>query len=112
MAQLSFLQNPADEAEGLSEAGIETFRDQPFWAVARETGQNSRDARQGDVPVVVRIERSSLPAADFPSRDQFVEAARQCLALAKKNRNAKETAFFEQACRVLGGGGGPKKNDY
>ena len=42
--RLEFLPNEGGEAEGLSDAGIETFCENPFAAAARETGQNSRDA--------------------------------------------------------------------
>ena len=43
--RLEFLPNVGGEAEGLGDGGIETFRENPFAAAARETGQNSRDAR-------------------------------------------------------------------
>lgn len=41
---LRFLENQAGEEEGYSDSGIETFRGTPFAAIARETGQNRKDA--------------------------------------------------------------------
>ncbi len=102
MAELRFLENTAGEGEGLSEAGVETFRDRPFWAVARETGQNSRDASNGAGPVRVRIEQVSISSDEFPSHARYLEAAQLCLAAARRQRNDKESAFFRHAIDVLG----------
>jgi hypothetical protein len=73
---LEFLPNPGGDAEGLSDAGIEWFRDKPFAAVARETGQNSRDARLDPAaPVRVTFDVVTLKAEDFPSIETFRDFA-------------------------------------
>lgn len=98
---LEFLRNEADEAEGLSDAGIETFRDNPFSGVARETGQNSRDARLGGKPVTMVFEKVVVPTDSFPSISLYREAAARCLTLARLANDEKEIEFFVQATRRL-----------
>lgn len=99
---LEFLPNPGGEAEGLSDAGIETFRDKPFAAVARETGQNSRDARQDNsLPVRITFDVIQVKASEFPSIASFRSAAARCLAKAQNIGNEKDVGFFAQAMKAL-----------
>lgn len=99
---LAFLPNPGGEAEGLSDAGVETFRDKPFAAVARETGQNSRDARDdANQPVRMTFDVVTVPSIDFPEILSYRAAARLCLDKAKSLNKEKDTGFFEQALHVL-----------
>lgn len=99
---LEFLPNPGGEAEGLSDAGIETFRDKPFAAVARETGQNSRDARQdNNLPVKITFDVIIVKASEFPSIASFKGAAARCMAKAERVGNEKDVGFFAQAVKAL-----------
>ena len=99
---LSFLPNPGGEAEGLNDAGVETFRDKPFAAVARETGQNSRDARaKATSPVKMTFDVLEISRAEFPDIDAYVGAAKLCLEKARRMHKEKDIGFFEQALRVL-----------
>jgi hypothetical protein len=99
---LEFLLNDGGDAEGLGDAGIETFRDKPFAAVARETSQNSRDARLDDkAPVVMTFDQISVPSHQFPSIESFRDAVSRCLAEATKLGNEKDIGFFKQATKVL-----------
>ena len=99
---LEFLPNVGGEAEGLSESGIETFRENPFAAVARETGQNSRDARDDpSKPVKLTFDIVTLESEDFPSIKQYREAARICLDKSSEANKEKEMGFFGNACKVL-----------
>ena len=99
---MGFLENTGGDSEGLSDAGIETFRDKPFSAVARETGQNSRDARlDASKPVRVTFDVVSLDSETLPSIDEFRRAARLCLKKADRPRNEKEKGFFAHAVKVL-----------
>src|SRR5687768_16694968 len=101
---LEFLPNTGGEAEGLGDAGIETFRDKPFAAVARETGQNSRDARDdADQPVKLTFDMLMIDAADFPSLDDYRRAAQSCLDKANKTKSEKDIGFFAQAVKALAG---------
>lgn len=105
MPELRFIPNVAGEGEGLSDAGIETYRDDPFPAVARETSQNSRDAhdavRRPDQPVRMDIEKFNVPANTLPGYQKYREVVSLCLDVAEQNGNAKEAEFFRQALRVL-----------
>ena len=102
---LEFLPNQGGEAEGLSDAGIETFRENPFAAVARETGQNSRDARHmGGEPVLLTFDVISIPADKFPSIEEYRTVARLCLDKSDKANREKETGFFNNAVASLEAG--------
>lgn len=99
---LNFLRNVAGEAEGLGDAGIETFRGNPYVSVARETAQNSRDARNNEnVPIVLKINRFSIESRSFPAIEAFKKAAKQCLQKANERGTEKEKEFFQQAFSVL-----------
>ena len=99
---LEFLPNVGGEGEGLSDAGIETFREKPFAAVARETGQNSRDARNdADKPVLLKFDVICLPTSEFPSIKDYKSAARLCLAKSQLANNEKEIGFFRNALSSL-----------
>lgn len=99
---LWFLENTGGDAEGLSDAGIETFRAYPFAAAARETGQNSRDVRyDATKPVRLTFDIVTIKSDEFPSIDQFRKAAQLCLKKSDKPKNEKEKGFFEQAVKVL-----------
>ena len=101
MPELRFLPNDAGEGEGLSDAGIETYRADPFPAVARETSQNSRDAHVAGSPVLIEFERLRIPSSTLPGYETFKKVAAWCLQSAIRNKRKKEKAFFEQALRVL-----------
>lgn len=99
---LKFLPNGGGEAEGLSDAGIETFRENPFAAVARETGQNSRDARDdAGKPVVLKFDVITLAAEAFPAIEEYREAAALCLQKSEEAGREKETGFFKNAAASL-----------
>jgi hypothetical protein len=99
---LEFLLNTGGDSEGLSEAGIETFRDKPFAAVARETGQNSRDARLDPAkPVRLTFDVVTVKSSEFPSIAEFRESARLCLKKAARPGNEKEKGFFAHAVKVI-----------
>ncbi|QDO96644.1 hypothetical protein FNB15_04840 [Ferrovibrio terrae] len=99
---LEFLENTGGDSEGLSESGIEFFKDRPFAAVAREMGQNSRDARlDADKPVRITFDVLSIKASEFPSIEEFRAAATVCLEKADRPRNEKEKGFFQHAVQVL-----------
>ena len=100
--RLEFLPNVGEEAEGLSDGGIETFRENPFAAVARETGQNSRDARDDtNKPVKLTFDIVTLESEKFPSIEQYREAAELCLDKSSEANKEKETGFFGNACNIL-----------
>lgn len=98
---LEFPRNDAGEDEGLGHAGIETYKDDPFASVARESGQNSLDARR-TIPVEMRFDVLSIPKDEYPALAQHVEAMTACRERAKAGQSEKEVDFFDRAIAVLG----------
>ncbi|MCY3594158.1 MAG: hypothetical protein OXH01_02835, partial [Bacteroidetes bacterium] len=98
---LDFLLNVGGEAEGLH-PGIEIFRENPFAAAARETGQNSLDARDDvNKPVKLTFDILELKSEEFPSIEQYRETAKICLNKSSKAKSEQEKDFFSNACKVL-----------
>jgi hypothetical protein len=97
---LEFLSNDAGELEGLGDAGIETYKDNPYASIARECGQNSNDAALRR-PVVVSYDLITIPTAEIPAIGKFKLAVNACLRAANKSRDEKTTDFFKQAKNVL-----------
>lgn len=95
--RLEFLKNDAGESEGLGDAGIETFKDDPYASCGRETGQNSRDAAAG-LPVRVTFDLVEVDAEDLPGRDDCASAVDICAGAATDD---KEREFFKQARQLL-----------
>jgi hypothetical protein len=93
---LQFLPNPGEEVEGLGHAGIETFRNDPHSSAARETGQNSIDARASS-PVSISYDLLELSRSDIPGIDALQEAIEICLRSAG---SSKDLAFLSNAKRV------------
>jgi hypothetical protein len=91
---LIFQSNEAGEDEGLGHAGIETYRDAPYASVARECGQNSRDAVLKD-PVVMSFDLLRIPTGECPIRNEHRQAVQRCLEKARKKGDEKEIEFFE-----------------
>ena len=46
--KIEFIPNAARKTQGLTGSNVEQFRDDPYRSCARETGQNSNDARLKD----------------------------------------------------------------
>lgn len=97
---LQFLSNEANEDEGLGDAGIETYRDEPYAGTAREIGQNSRDAFTA-LPVRISFDVVDVPFDQIPNLDKLKSTVDACLKKAHAANDEKEIAFFEQAYRVL-----------
>jgi uncharacterized membrane protein YgcG len=86
---------------GIHDSGIETFKGNPFPSLARETLQNSSDAkREGiDEPVKVVFELFKISSSEFPGRDEFIKILQAC-----KNdpaNNEETNKFFEKALEVI-----------
>lgn len=97
-----FLDNPANENEGLANSGIETFRSAPYSSIARECGQNSIDASSNkDIPVNLKFEKITVPTIKIPDLESLKNTIRQCLIKANKSKIQKEIVFFENARNIL-----------
>lgn len=107
---LQFIPNVARRAEGLSDAGIEQFRDNPYVSCARETGQNTNDAPDAGIrPVRMKFDLRVIPRTNVPFADELRLVAKACLDESrefceKANRSpAKDRTvkFFERAVLAL-----------
>jgi len=94
---LEFLPNQAGESEGLGDAGIETFRDNPYASCARESGQNSADAATNR-PVRMTFDVIDVPTNQFPGYSVLKDTVDKCLIAAKQE---KEIDFLSQAKELL-----------
>lgn len=103
---LQFIPNVARKPEGLSDAGIEQFRDNPYVSCGRETGQNTNDAPDaGKRPVIMKFDLRVIPRTEVPFADELTTASQACLeqsiALCKKIKRDPEkdrtVRFFERA---------------
>ncbi|WP_017811632.1 hypothetical protein [Paenibacillus shenyangensis] len=98
----NFPSNNYGQITGLNDAGIETFKGNPWDSLAREINQNSCDARvSGSLePVRVEFQVLEIPASDFPARDAYIKMLKDSLKY--WSDNAKTVAFFENALNVMG----------
>jgi hypothetical protein len=96
-ATLEFLKNDAGENEGLGDAGIETFTDDPYASCGREAGQNSRDAA-ATLPVRMTFDMLKVPTCEIPGQADLRSAVDSCLDAATQE---KDRDFFEQAEKIL-----------
>lgn len=97
-AILEFLPNQAGESEGLGDAGIETFRDNPYASCGREAGQNSADAAVSH-PVRMTFDVLDIQTDQLPGFAVLNDTVAKCLADAKQE---KDEDFFNQAKSLLG----------
>lgn len=97
---LEFLNNVADEDEGLSNAGIETFRDAPFAGIARECGQNSLDAAVSH-PITLSFDLLNIPSEEFPALEEYKATIEACVKRARERKNKDEYKFFTNARLIL-----------
>ncbi|WP_439486121.1 hypothetical protein [Blastomonas fulva] len=95
---LEFLPNQAGESEGLGDAGIETFRDNPYASCGREAGQNSADAAVSH-PVRLTFDVLDVATSELPGIGVLTDTVGRCLADAKQE---KDLDFFSQAKKLLG----------
>ena len=74
-----FSENPHGDERGFADAGMETFRKRLYESVARETIQNSLDARvDHDAPVRVTFDCKNIAVSDLPAAKTLREAMKRC----------------------------------
>ncbi|MGH8054681.1 MAG: hypothetical protein ACREP4_12265 [Stenotrophomonas sp.] len=103
MEKWKFLPNPGREDEGLSHAGIETFKGSPYPGIARECSQNSLDAAArlpdgSSKPVHLIFRLLSVPASEIPGLPELKDTLSTCLSQWKDQK--KEREFFQRAIEV------------
>jgi hypothetical protein len=97
----NFPSNNFGQVTGLNDAGIETFKGNPWESLAREINQNSCDAKQAGVdrPVEVHFKHYSIPIENFPGRENFIEVLRACQKYWSNNNKSKQ--FFDRTLQVF-----------
>lgn len=96
---------PPNAGGGISEcfnnAGIESFKGRYWDSLARETIQNSIDARgkNAEGPVIVKFERIDISSDKIPGKDELLEILKACRDYRKTPEKAKEA--FERGIEVL-----------
>ena len=89
------------EWDGFNEAGIETFRNDPLLHLARETIQNSIDARlSNDTPIIVSFRAKNVATKSIPDYDEFYNTVKSC-ANEKNNKEDEKSADFFDNAKVL-----------
>lgn len=101
-----FLTNEGEEEEGLGHAGIETFKGSPYPGLARESAQNSLDARlkggdEARQPVRMVFRQQNVSRESIPEVDALQRTLEACLAKSRHRGLRKDTLFFEIANDVL-----------
>lgn len=98
----NFPSNNFAQLNGISEAGIETFRGAPYSSLAREISQNSLDAiLDKEKPVIVEFQKIYIDKYEIPGYEELKDAMERCLDFWSSFNNKKATDFFENSCNVL-----------
>lgn len=95
----NFPSNDNGQINGISEAGIETFKGSPFPSLAREICQNSLDAkRENSDPVIVEFSGFEVDRKEIKGFSDIVSALGECKTFWEKNEKASK--FLKKACQV------------
>jgi len=90
------------EWDGFNDSGIETFRDDPLLNLARETIQNSIDARlTKDLPITVSFSKLEVKTDSVPGGEQFSRAIHACASEKSNKNNEKADSFFKNALSLI-----------
>ncbi|WP_146142725.1 hypothetical protein [Photobacterium phosphoreum] len=89
--------NHANESEGLGDAGTETYLDAPLVGLAREIGQNSRDAHdtESSKPAKITFDLFEVKKDEIPAFKQFETTVNSCYITACEKKDKKAIPFFE-----------------
>lgn len=95
----NFPSNDNGQINGISEAGIETFKGSPFPSLAREICQNSLDAKkENNDPVIVEFSGFEIDRKEIKGFSDIVSALGECKTFWEKNEKASK--FLKNACQV------------
>lgn len=87
---------------GFADPGLATFGGHELTSLARETCQNSLDARLGSTqPVEVEFEHYDISATDFPGFEAYLEALEGSFAYWTSDRSEKAHAFLDHAVETM-----------
>lgn len=95
-----FPKDGADQWDGFNDSGIEHFRGNPLFNLARETIQNSLDAPLAH-PVKVSFTKNQRPVSEIPGIDDLKLVMKRCEIWAKKDESEHAKLFFDSAQEAL-----------
>ncbi len=97
----NFPLNNHGQINGISDAGIETFKGKQIASLAREICQNSLDAiKNSEKPVVVEFSKFDIRTKDIPGVDKFKESISLCHDY-WEIRNNEKTINFSKKCNEI-----------
>lgn len=89
------------EADGLADPLLQYFEGRHEWYIARETIQNSVDARHDqNKAVVVHFEKLNLPTKEVPGLEDLKERMKACFRQAQDD-DEKTKSYFKNAIDIL-----------
>jgi hypothetical protein len=93
----------ADQWFGFNDSGIEHFTGDPYSALARETAQNTNDAKtSAEDPAILDFDLFDISPNDLPNCEEFKELLGHCAKAAdEESKTAK--SFFSNATALLAG---------
>ena len=99
----NFPGNNNGQINGISEAGIETFKGTLIASLTREICQNSLDAKlpESNKPVCIIFELIDLDSEQIPGYSELKEAIEGCYNFWKELNNEKASRFFEKAITLI-----------
>lgn len=101
MNKWRFNPNNYNPENGLDTPNTETFKKDPIASLARETCQNSVDARLGEKTVKVEFSSFSLNKEDIPHREELVSEIENCIKYKKKKKGSKELPQLERMLTAI-----------
>tara|TARA_Y100000310_G_scaffold213152_1_gene214059 strand:- start:2849 stop:4672 length:1824 start_codon:yes stop_codon:yes gene_type:complete len=99
----NFENSNSGDVEGLNDGGVETFRDDHLLSLAKESAQNSLDARKDkSKPVILEFKTFEIETKDFPDIGNFKKILDLQIEYWKKaKRDSSSEHFFKKARNIL-----------
>lgn len=99
----NFPGNNNGQINGISEAGIETFKGALIASLTREICQNSLDAvlKESNKPVRIEFDLASILSEEVPGYSDLQDAIQGCYDFWKAANNEKAVKFFHKAVELI-----------
>ena len=98
----NFPSNNYSQLNGISEAGIETFRGATYSSLAREICQSSLDAiSDKNKPVDVEFHKIYIDNNEISGHEELKDALNRCYEFWNERDNKKAKDFFIKSCNVI-----------
>jgi len=98
-----FEESQSGKVKGLNEGGVEHFEDNPLYSLAKESAQNSSDARLNFTkPVILEFNTFYIENKDFPDLDRYKEIIDLEIEFWKATSNDRSAVnFFKKAKEII-----------